>query len=69
MSPTAWRKGLGRINSLTLTKLKGSVLLLSIMFNRGKTFWVSVAECKLENLCTSTVYDCTFQLSLAEFAS
>lgn len=36
MSPTAYRKGLGRINSLTLAKLKAILLLLSMVFNRGK---------------------------------
>lgn len=69
MSPTAYKKGLGRINSLTLAKLKAILLLLSMVFNRGKNPLVSVAECKHDKLLTSTVYNCTFQLlSLAEFA-
>lgn len=69
MSQTAYRKGLGRINSLTLAKLKAIMLLLSVIYNRERTLWVSVVECKHEKLCTSTVYNCTFQLlSLVELA-
>lgn len=67
MSSTAYRKSLGRISSLTLAKLKAIMLLL--LFDRERTLWVSVSECKHEKLCTSTVYNSTFQLlSLVEFA-
>lgn len=69
MSSTAYRKGLGRINSSTLGKLKAIMLLLSVIFDREWALWVSMAECKHEKPCTSTVYNSTFQLlSLVEFA-